>query len=63
MAHSERAAAAPKHPRSQPVEDGRWHTALTFTAPNQILVRGFPLDEMMGSCSWANCRRRRSAAC
>src|SRR5499427_7318435 len=54
MAHSERAAAAQKDPRARPVEDGRWHTALTFTAPNQILVRGFPLDEMMGRLSFAD---------
>jgi citrate synthase len=28
-------------------EDG-WRTALTCIEPNKILVRGFPLDEMMG---------------
>jgi len=32
----------------------RWQTALTFTAPNQILVRGYPLDEMMGRISFAD---------
>lgn len=26
----------------------RWHTALTCIEPNKILVRGYPLDEMMG---------------
>lgn len=26
----------------------RWRTALTDIAPNKILVRGYPLDEMMG---------------
>src|SRR5258705_9048052 len=28
--------------------DARWQTALTSIAPNKILVRGYPLDEMMG---------------
>ncbi|MEO8260872.1 MAG: citryl-CoA lyase [Acidobacteriota bacterium] len=32
----------------------RWHTALTFTAPNQVLIRGYPLDEMMGRLSFAD---------
>jgi citrate synthase len=32
----------------------RWQTALTYTAPNQILVRGYPLDEMMGRISFAD---------
>src|SRR5215471_20366543 len=26
----------------------RWSTALTYIEPNKILVRGYPLDEMMG---------------
>src|SRR5580704_16157084 len=38
-------------PRS-PAE--RWQTALAFTAPNQILIRGYPLDEMMGRLSFAD---------
>lgn len=32
----------------------RWQTALTYTAPNQILVRGYPLDELMGRVSFAD---------
>jgi citrate synthase len=32
----------------------RWQTALTYTAPNQILVRGYALDEMMGRISFAD---------
>ncbi len=28
--------------------DDRWRTALTCIEPNKILVRGYPLDEMMG---------------
>ena len=33
------------HPRSQ---DEHWSSALTDIAPNRILIRGYPLDEMMG---------------
>src|SRR5256885_4324150 len=34
--------------RVQPrAADGRWHSALTQIEPNKILVRGYPLDEMM----------------
>src|ERR1700712_5810049 len=31
----------------------RWPSALTFTAPNKILIRGYPLDEMMGRLGFA----------
>src|SRR5438552_10678355 len=31
----------------------RWQTALTAIEPNKILVRGYPLDEMMGPLSFA----------
>jgi citrate synthase len=34
-------------------EDGRWQTALTSIAPNKILIRGYPVDEMMGRLSFA----------
>lgn len=35
--------------RSKPRNgEERWRTALTQIEPNQILVRGYPLDEMMG---------------
>jgi citrate synthase len=30
------------------VSDDRWKTSLTCIEPNKILVRGFPLDEIMG---------------
>jgi len=39
------------HPRTS-VED-RWRTALTSIAPNQILIRGYAVDEMMGRLSSA----------
>src|SRR5258708_3525324 len=34
--------------------DGRWKTALTSIAPNAILIRGYPVDEMMGRISFAD---------
>lgn len=37
-------------PRTQ---DERWQSALTDIAPNTILVRGYPLDEMMGRLGFA----------
>src|ERR687895_17086 len=30
------------------VTEDKWRTALTCIAPNKILLRGFPLDELMG---------------
>jgi citrate synthase len=39
------------HPRG---ESDRWKTALTAIANNQILVRGYALDEMMGRLSFAD---------
>jgi citrate synthase len=29
-------------------DDGKWRTALTCIEPNKILMRGYPLDEVMG---------------
>jgi len=41
--------------RTQPGSQGdRWPTALTSIAPNKILIRGYPLDEMMGRLSFAD---------
>jgi citrate synthase len=37
-------------PRSEPEH---WHSALTEIAPNKILIRGYPLDEMMGRLGFA----------
>lgn len=34
-------------------QDERWQTALTSIAPNTILIRGYPVDEMMGRLSFA----------
>src|SRR6266704_4378370 len=32
---------------------GHWQTSLTAIAPNRILIRGYPLDEMMGRLGFA----------
>src|SRR5213594_5112384 len=34
--------------------DDRWRTAVTSIAPNAILIRGYPVDEMMGRLSFAD---------
>jgi citrate synthase len=40
--------------RSQPrTASDRWRTALTSITPNKILIRGYPVDEMMGRLSFA----------
>ncbi len=40
--------------RSQPrTTSERWQTALTSITPNKILIRGYPVDEMMGRLSFA----------
>src|SRR4051812_47362574 len=40
--------------RAQPrTTDDRWQTSLTAIAPNKILVRGYPLDELMGRLGFA----------
>src|SRR5205085_1930313 len=31
----------------------RWHSAITEIAPNTILIRGYPLDELMGRLGFA----------
>ena len=41
--------------RAQPRTGGdRWKSALTSIAPNAILIRGYPVDEMMGRLSFAD---------
>src|ERR1700680_3136611 len=35
-------------------EGDRWQTALTSIAPNSILIRGYPVDELMGRLSFAD---------
>ena len=54
MAPSDRNLAENER-RSQPrAETHGWHSALTYTAPNQVLIRGYPLDELMGRVSFAD---------
>ena len=33
--------------------DTRWRTGITFIEPNKILIRGYPVDELMGRVSFA----------
>src|SRR5687768_16438637 len=40
------AGVVSRHERRK--DDDKWQTALTCIEPNKILVRGYPLDEMMG---------------
>jgi citrate synthase len=44
----ERAHDGPERRAQKRVQDEKWRTALTCIEPNKILVRGYPLDEMMG---------------
>ena len=40
--------------RAHARSDGeRWQTSLTEIAPNKILIRGYPVDEMMGRLGFA----------
>ncbi len=43
---------APNKPTGSAQANGRWHTDLTLIEPNRILIRGYPLDEMMGRVSF-----------
>lgn len=48
-----KAAQVKAERRSQPrVQDGKWRTALTCIEPNKILLRGYPVDEVMGRLSF-----------
>ena len=48
-----KATSAERRTQPRPSEGDRWDTALTSIAPNRILVRGYPLDEMMGRLGFA----------
>src|SRR5579871_3639152 len=45
---------ADRRAQSRSAAGARWETALTSIAPNKILIRGYPLDEMMGRLSFAD---------
>src|SRR5688500_20354837 len=40
--------ATPERRGQRRVSDDSWRTGLTSIEPNKILVRGYPLDEIMG---------------
>jgi citrate synthase len=44
------------NPPAVPVaDDTTWRTAITRIRPNEILIRGYPVDELMGRLSFAEC--------
>src|SRR3954466_6892724 len=45
--------AAPDRRAQTRVPNERWQSSLTEIEPNKILVRGYPLDEMMGRLGFA----------
>jgi citrate synthase len=48
MSAREKAASVAAARRERRSSDEKWRTALTCIEPNKILVRGYPLDEVMG---------------
>src|SRR5437773_8431575 len=52
MAHAKTEAAKERRAQVRTPTD-RWQSALTAIAPNKILIRGYPLDEMMGRLGFA----------
>jgi citrate synthase len=51
---TDQATAPPERRKQARVTTDRWRTALTSIAPNSILIRGFPVDELMGRLSFAD---------
>lgn len=49
-----RRRAAPRQAAPR-IDDHGWRTAITRIQPNEILVRGYALDELMGRLSFAEC--------
>jgi citryl-CoA lyase len=43
-----------KPPAAGTTTSKKWSTALTYIEPNRILVRGYPLDEMMGRLAFGD---------
>ena len=48
MGAREKAGSVAEPRRDRRRTDAKWRTALTCIEPNKILVRGYPLDEVMG---------------
>src|SRR6185436_17645174 len=46
-------ASTPDRRASDRTSSVRWQTSLTEIEPNKILIRGYPLDEMMGRLGFA----------
>src|SRR5712691_7233427 len=46
-------AANERRGQNRPQPDEKWQSSLTDISPNKILVRGYPLDEMMGRLGFA----------
>lgn len=46
-------SATEKHKRAAPPPPDQWATAITDIHPNRILIRGYPVDELMGRLSFA----------
>jgi citrate synthase len=51
---TQRDTGLPPNPAQTAAQDDRWQTALTSIAPNTILIRGYPVDEIMGRLSFAD---------
>ena len=47
-------SSSSKNPSPTPSPSDRWPTAITHVEPDKILVRGYPLDELMGRLSFAD---------
>ena len=48
MSARQKAASVAEPRRDRRRDDDKWRTALTSIEPNKILLRGYPLDEVMG---------------
>jgi citrate synthase len=53
MTHRDSGRVA-EHPAAPSAPDDRWQTSLTSIAQNTILIRGYPVDEIMGRLSFAD---------
>ena len=53
MANNIPAAGAERRAQARTASE-QWKTALTSIAPNKILIRGYPVDELMGRLSFAD---------
>jgi citrate synthase len=47
--------SGPNPPPTSGADDSTWRTAITRIQPNEILIRGYPVDELMGRLSFGEC--------